>query len=508
MSQPSDEAYAMMDLFAGLKRAHGTFHVDRADARGKVQGRAITVRSRVTAEKWQKHLDGELGIGIVPIMEDGTAAFGAIDVDVYDLDLGNLCLRVKSGVLPLVVCRTKSGGAHLYLFVDEPLPASVVRDKLMEWSVSLGYAHVEIFPKQTELYGEEDVGSWLNMPYFNGNLTTRYAVDAGHAISTVKAFLEHALALKTSLKKLNSIVFKTDEELEGGPPCLQYLAKFGFSHGTRNMSLFNLGVLCKFKFGDDWQEKLRLMNKKYFNPPLSNAETDIVIKQLKKKEYFYRCKDQPIVSVCNKTICAQREHGLKRSVDDPGISLNGITKILTEPPMWILNVNGKNVKLDSSDDLLKQSRFESFCMDSLNVIPNRVKEHVWRDLLRGLMENVEEVSAPVDASLIGQFELMLERFCLERASAESPEEIFLEKVYVRGRKAHFQSVHLLAFMDKHKLRVSAKQAWSMLRELGGTHKRIKAAGRELRVWVIDQFERDILSDPEPRHVKGDGETLF
>ena len=54
--------------------------------------------------------------------------------------------------LPLVVCRSKSGGAHVFLFIKNWIEAKVLQDTLTSISASLGYAGSEIFPKQVKLH--------------------------------------------------------------------------------------------------------------------------------------------------------------------------------------------------------------------------------------------------------------------------------------------------------------------------------------------------------------------
>jgi hypothetical protein len=51
--------------------------------------------------------------------EDDACLWGAIDIDQYPLDHSEVLKRLSRLELPLVVCRSKSGGAHLYLFFKE-----------------------------------------------------------------------------------------------------------------------------------------------------------------------------------------------------------------------------------------------------------------------------------------------------------------------------------------------------------------------------------------------------
>ena len=64
----------------------------------------------------------------------------------------------------------KSGGAHLFLFIDGVISAKFMRSKLTNFSALLGHADCEIFPKQIELQADRgDTGNFLNLPYHNGD---------------------------------------------------------------------------------------------------------------------------------------------------------------------------------------------------------------------------------------------------------------------------------------------------------------------------------------------------
>lgn len=73
------------------------------------------------------HLEGKKGVGSIPIDENNQCLFGALDIDEYDLDLVKLFKKIKQLKLPLTVCRSKSGGAHLYIFLKEKVSATELR---------------------------------------------------------------------------------------------------------------------------------------------------------------------------------------------------------------------------------------------------------------------------------------------------------------------------------------------------------------------------------------------
>ena len=74
----------------------------------------------------------------------------------------------------MVVFRSKSGGAHVFIFVKEFVSAKLMRIKLKAIAELLGYHSSEIFPKQDEvLVKEGHLGSFLNLPYQEYAIRTR-----------------------------------------------------------------------------------------------------------------------------------------------------------------------------------------------------------------------------------------------------------------------------------------------------------------------------------------------
>jgi len=492
------ELARLMKLFAGLNRAHGTYALGTYNAKKKkLTGKAKTLKDEVTLDKWRAHVAGEIGIGIVPIDDAGTVSFAAIDVDDYDINLERLETRVGELKLPLVVCRTKSGGAHLYLFLKSKTKAGPIRESLMEWAIALGHPNVEVFPKQSELAGEDDVGSWINMPYFDGENTTRYAIKGGDSLSLLD-FLDYAEGMQVTARKVKSLKIKTDDTLDGAPPCLQHLAQAGFPEGTRNKALFNMGVLAKLRYGDEWREKLDEFNQRYMVPPLSSDEVQTVTKSLGRKDYFYTCSDSPIASVCNRPICQSRKYGIGNTAHDPGVVLDGLAKIMTEPPTWLLNVDGRRVRLESTDDLINQPKFVRLCVEILNVLPQRVTRSVWDAIVRGLLEKVEEIAAPSDAGTPGQFAFLVEKFLSDTVPARNREELLLGRPWQNPDTGfvYFRSIDLLEFLDRHKMRINARQAWVYLREAGAHDRPFNVKHRCVRCWgVRKEGGEDVSIDP-------------
>lgn len=481
----------MMNLFRGLDRAHGVYNISKAEQRKrKTTGDAYTKYNPVTDELWGKHLKGEQGLGIVPITDNNTCWFGAIDIDVYDLDLKDLEQDINEKKLPLVVCRTKSGGAHLYLFLNEEVPASIVRKKLNEFAMALGHPGVEIFPKQEQLANEKDVGNWINMPYFAGDKTDRYAIKDGKKL-TLKQFIPWAESHRVDEDTIQSIdAFGQGNILAGAPPCLLALANSGIVEGGRNSALFNFCVYLRNRYGDAWKSHINDINNEFFNPPLKQKELSVIIKSVDKKDYFFTCNQAPIVSFCNKDLCKKCEFGIGFGMaQESSIALGNLTKILTDPPIWIIDVNGIRFEL-TSDDLLRQDRFRKLCMEKINIYPPRVKAKDWENLINDRLNNVETVEAPDDAGPAGLFWHYLRQFVTGPAQANTRDEILNGKVWYDDGRIYFRNADLMAYLDRQKFKqFDSRKIWTMIKDaMAARHHKFELKNVKTPVWSIEQFD--------------------
>ena len=122
-------------IFSGLTIAYGQYQKGDRGSNGKLKGKAFIVRKNVTDKLWEDHLAGNPpALGIIPIREDNTCKWGCIDVDVYNLKHHSLVQTIRKLKLPLILCRSKSGGAHIFLFTKEFIPASLMQSTLKKIS--------------------------------------------------------------------------------------------------------------------------------------------------------------------------------------------------------------------------------------------------------------------------------------------------------------------------------------------------------------------------------------
>ena len=478
----------LFEIFPGLHRAYGHFFI--TERKGpKLDGYGKTIREKYDENLWVEHLSGKTGLGVIPINEDNKCKWGCLDVDDYSVNIEKISKQfVKKN---LIVCRSKSGGAHIFVFTKKFVSAKSMIDKLKAIAKAFGFVKYDLRPQQTQLLNDDDVGSWLNMPYFNGDETDRYALYDGKALS-----LEHFLQWvdKFAVNSLDEIKLdfikkenKSNEILPGGPPCLQDLLSQGaLGEGGRNNGLFNIGVYLRKRFPEDWQEKLEEYNDEYIDPPLKPREFTTVLNSLDKKSYNYKCKDSPINSVCNKTKCLTCEYGI--SDDGTMPVLNSITKILTNPPQYFLTLNERKIGPLASKQIYNFMDFKQVVFENLDMLLPKINDKLWTESVNDLMSRVITVEAPKDSSNEGRLLDLLERFCTGSTSSTEVEDILRGKAIVNSTHTEFRINDLMEFLDRHRFKeFKLNEITAYLKNLGAEHSGKKIKGKFMNVWSIKNF---------------------
>ena len=479
---------AFMGLFDGLERSYGTFEINGSRSRDqKKTGKVSIVRKEVTRDVWNQHLQGRQAIGIVPIKDDSTVLFGAIDIDDYNINHAEIATRIDRLRMPLVPTTTKSGGLHAWVFLTEPAPAGLVQRKLRDMAAALGYGRAEVFPKQTEVLPERgDIGSWINMPYFGGMSGGRHGVRPDGTPMDPAEFLETANLKKVRADELEAYEAEVKPAINDGPPCLQLLITQSFPEGTRNNGLYNLGVYAKKAFPDSWEQTVEQYNIKYMDPPLGSSEIKEIIKSLKKKDYQYTCTQVPLTHHCNSAVCRGRKFGVG---DHSGMPvMTGLTKYASSPPIWFADIEGGGRLELTTEDLQQQGRFQRRCMDSLNSMPAQMNQKAWTAMVQNLLESVTIIEAPSDATPRGQLNELIEKYCTQRAQAMAKEEIRLGKPYTDGGQHFFTVSGLLSFLERHKFKMGLHEITSYLKnDLGAQHHFSNLKGKGVNYWSIPEF---------------------
>ena len=442
-------------IFSGLTIAYGQYQPgDRGDNGTKQKGKAFIVRKTVTDDLWINHLAGEgPALGIIPITENNDCRWGCIDIDEYNFDHTSLVKSIRNLKLPLIVCRSKSGGAHVFLFTTENIPASLMQSKLKQMAIILGYEGSEIFPKQTEILVERgDTGNFLNLPYFNNMKGLRYAInDEGNSCTLEEFYKLYDLYArdKGAVEEIKIEKQKIEEAFPGGPPCLNKLASIGFGEGSRNNALFNVAVYYKQSSPDSWEDKIVEANLKYMDPALSNSEVQQLIKSVNRKGYDkYRCKDAPINSVCQAGLCRTKRFGVGYGEEEMPV-LGSLTKYTSNPPQWFLDVDKKRIEL-KSEQLYNPGMFALACLDQANKIVPVPKPKDWKQhFLKPMMVELQEVEPLESLDPINELTGLLQDWTTNRQSARTLDDIFNKLPFTEEGFTYFRMEDFYSFLKKN-----------------------------------------------------------
>jgi len=491
----TEQRRRFIEIFTGLDRAYGQTESRSKNENGKLEAKSWIEKQQLTEQKWHDHLDGkEPSLGIIPIKDDNTCTWGAIDIDSYDgFDHKKLIKQILENKLPLVVCKSKSGGAHVFLFVAESVKAVDMQMKLTEIAAWLGYGESEIFPKQIEL-NPKGTGNFLNLPYNHPEYPTRYALDdEGNALDNLDMFITHYESKVVS--NLGMVVIKKKErentDWKGAPPCLVTLASRGFAQGSRNECLFQVGIYLRQRFQDtELEQKLDEYNLKYFHPPLPSKEVQTLLNQVSdKKNYFYRCKLPVFKDVCEEMKCKNTKFGIGKGTTSSIVSLK---KFVSDDPMFEVTHNGKVLVIDG-DTLAEFPRYRRACVKQINESPQPIRGDAWADKVQSLFDDpgFEEVIMPGEVSSNGQFLSYLQIFIENNGGAKDRQDMLQGMVYEEKNNYLFKPQAFRDFLKTKRFnKLSDVGQFKVFSDFKGTAEKLRINDKVTHIWKIPTTVND------------------
>ena len=355
-------------IFEGLDRAYGQFKRNDSRVSVKVEGKPWVEHKPLQKQLWENHLMGiGVSLGVFPLTDEGTCKWGAIDIDVDGLDYEELLKKIREFKLPLIMFRSKSGRAHVYLFMKNFTSAEEVRLVMKKFASKLGLADKldRIYPMQTEL-GEKDTGSWLNLPYFNHEEGSRYAYkDDFDAASIEEFFKMHEQYAQENLDEYLVEEIKTTKKVKNTNleslllPCQKNCLKLNDNKVPSDIGRndFLLHSLVWAKIAEKHTKKieeykhldskglLKHFNKKYFKEPLPEDEMEKTIFKSEDKEYKYLCKRPKIKKYCDPSACVRHICGITQEqaleLVEAKEALGQITQHCSDPPIFYESVDVK-----------------------------------------------------------------------------------------------------------------------------------------------------------------------
>ena len=466
-------------LFIGGDQAHGEWHPNQQKG-----SEAVTRHTPASAVDYANHLDGTIGLGLVPVQSNGLCRFAAIDLDIDTIDHARLYVDVASRKIPLHVCRSKSGGAHLYAFFREPgLPATAVQSLLKRWAQVLGYPTAEIFPKQTRV-GPQNVGSWINLPYFGADATTRYAIGPDGSLG-LDDFLNSVRYYDAAT---TNIVEAEDAGRAQLPPCLKKLQEIGLGEGYRNQGLFNFAVFYRKSDPANWEQRLLDHNRNFVSPSLPDREIRGVIGSAARTKYQYTCEQSPIRDYCDADTCRTLKFGVGHKPWDESdafedVVISNLKRISSDPPVFVFDVNGREIE-SPWEVLYNFKLLRSLIGERLSMLISPMKQPQWETQLRDLLEKRQDIDAPEDASTSGLVLSKFHEFLGLRERAINKEDIARGIPVQDGAYVLFRAGDFKHYLQAHKLdKLEIGNVFNLLRKDGCVHRSIEIGKRNITVWA-------------------------
>ena len=341
--------------FAGYNLAYGQADMARLEVDPVTKKQKPVYRwndEEATQDIYEQHLNGEISIGIQPCNEARLARFGAIDVDFkdyQDYDRKKFLDTIQKYKLPLIPILSKSGGMHLYLFLDDYISAITLRSFLSNLLPLFRLKQdTEIFPKQTKLVkdsetGKVNKGNFINLPYFKKSERTALNTDGTEfTFEQFMKVIEANLTPEILLKKITEqIELQTmegvDDVFKDGPPCLADISKISNEDGFdgKDRFLYNYHVFVKAKFEDNWEQMVMDAPVKFFSGANAHSwdkqKLKAKLKSWKESYKGYTCTQSPINEFCKKGICVKRKFGVLHGSKGSYPILTNLVKIDLEP---------------------------------------------------------------------------------------------------------------------------------------------------------------------------------
>ena len=465
--------------------------------RGKITGKAATRRQPVTPELWTAHLEGRERLGIVPITRDSTCWWFCIDVDHYQ-EAGlheDIAARIEELNLPLVMTRSKSGGAHLWCFLSEPINAAdaIVVAKDFKKRLALPDGHVDIFPAQADA---EDCGNWMNMPYFGDQCHATGPDGTGNlTLAEFEKLANETAVLPSDLKIVRkSAKAKTSKAPKSQlPPCIDHVIAEGcVPEGHRDNFLTHVAVVYKRAYPDNWEEKVAEFNQEYCDPPLDRAEVRKTVNSVRTKEFGYFCEKVSQI-FCDKAACKKRDFGIK-GPDNNDLAVDNMEKIDGEEPIYRVTMYGKTFTIDL-DTLFNYQHFRKAVLGACNKFLPNMKNDDWAEVCQGLLDLAEVNEAAPDTQMGERVVANFKRFA-SGATSESLDAALMRGLPFYDSERHhviFRGDDFMQLIDRN-LKIDRDKTWVYMRTGGCIQNEYTVAAKKEKLWCY-VVSGDLWFDP-------------
>lgn len=451
----------------------------------------------LTVEDYEKHLKGECGLAVSPLMgnNDGlrdSCFFAVIDIDVYDSDVMIEDIERLFADYPCMIKHSKSQGFHIFFFFKKIELAKDVREQLMYMKYILGLevlfaGRVEVFPEFDHVTDKK--AHCLFLPFFGGKE------------AEVKGFIKSAKKVFTSSETLKKINEKT--KFNFLPVCIE--AKL-HAHSivpmsNRNNFLFSVATFLVSTEAENAEKLFLNIGAHFLDEDLTEQELETIYKSASKNNYSFlgRCKSSDLKEVCDKTFCKERKF-----TDGSAILEGGKSRILTNVDfgqlykynalkpfyIWEMKKTGSEggyikVQFESIHTMLNQKVAQGIIGEAVDTIFLTLKNEIWEKHIEAALKSMItiEVNVLADSSDLALAVRMIYQFLLEQTTPyDEPLSVFQGRAYKKDEAYYFMIESVIAYLYAKGYGTKKLNLYSALSSIGAS----TAAFQNIEVWRFNE----------------------
>ena len=484
------------EVFASLFRG-------RTDSHGVINE---CVYEPVTLEHYEKHLKGEVNLGIYFLLDDSTCHFAAVDLDEKDFNKAKAIRdELAKSSIPAYIAESKSRGFHIYCFALERFKAVEIR-RVLSYILSKLNIKTEVFPKQdyhqpddppSEKYpeGQRHPGSYINLPGF-GHTRPFLSGDMREvklevALERIKFVPQESIdhVLQTLPKETPQEEPKRQKKQTAKLPCFEKMMA-GVSEGCRDEVAFRLAAhLHRQGMPPQLAEATLLQwDAKYNRPSMGSTMIRQKIKQAYTGKYGLGCLNDLIQPFCERDCPIYRkrhtEIDQRRMVGGKEMEIMGLSRLGTHPASFNLTIDGSILTL-APDDLLSLKKVKAAAIETLSYVPfPGMKASEWEVLINSLLAEVKQEAAPPDASAQARYVECVYDWLETTPGAERQEDVEAGRPVKREDGYFFRMKDAVSYLAKHhRLSVEPGELYRVVKEAGGGVQSVRL-GKVFRLWFL------------------------
>ena len=161
------------------------------------------------------------------------------------------------------------------------------------------------------------------------------------------------------------------------------------SHHMQNNFLLNVATFGKRKYPENWETFVAWVNYNVLQPVGDSKKLEELIDSERKKDYQYKCGEEPIHSFCDTAACRLKKWGVGNANGngnwDPGFT------IVDRHPRMVFAQFGNRRVLMPMEDILNQQRLILRCAQEGGQPPPPMKLVEWQSFIFKLLEDATVV---------------------------------------------------------------------------------------------------------------------